>query len=151
DLARWCIEHLGSPPVEELFGSGQLSAVRGLRLSDGRAVVVEIRPSAPRIAACVEVQRRLFRAGYPCLQPLTGVTSFGRHVASAEACVPEGALLPAGNRATAYATAFAELIRLAPPPVRDAHARPAADLGRLESPRRRIVAAPGGERRSRPQ
>src|SRR6266536_1923699 len=70
-LARWCMEHLGSPPVDEIFRSGYLSAVIGLRLADGREVVVKVRPDSPRIAACVEVQRRVFRAGYPCPQPLT--------------------------------------------------------------------------------
>jgi hypothetical protein len=58
-LARWCMEHLGSPPADEIFRSGYLSAVIGLRLADGREVVVKVRPDSPRIAACVEVQRRM--------------------------------------------------------------------------------------------
>ena len=33
---------------------------------------VKVRPDSPRIAACVEVQRRMFQAGYPCPEPLTG-------------------------------------------------------------------------------
>jgi hypothetical protein len=63
-LTRWCVQNLGSPPAAELFRSGHLSAVFGLRLADGREVVVKIRPDAPRMAACVEVQRHLFQAGY---------------------------------------------------------------------------------------
>ena len=116
-LARWCAEHLGSPPVAELFRSGHLSAVVGLRLADDREVVVKVRPDSPRLAACVEVQRHLFRAGYPCPEPLTGVTSFDGDVATAETHVPGGEVLPSADRAApAFAEAFARLIRSAPRP-----------------------------------
>ncbi|UJW31120.1 phosphotransferase [Saccharothrix sp. AJ9571] len=116
-LARWCLEHLGSSPVEELFRSGHLSTVLGLRLADGREVVVKVRPPAPRIAVCVEVQRRLFQAGYPCPRPLTGATPFDGDIATAELYVPGGAELPSADRApTVFAEAFARLIRLAPSP-----------------------------------
>jgi hypothetical protein len=111
------MEHLGSPPADEMFRSGYLSAVIGLRLADGREVVVKVRPDSPRIAACVEVQRRVFQAGYPCPRPLTGAVPFGGDVATAEAYVPGGAMLPgAGHAARAFAEAFAWLIRLAPRP-----------------------------------
>jgi hypothetical protein len=116
-LALWCKEHLGSPPAAEIFTSGHLSAVIGLRLADGRAVVVKVRPASPRIMACVEVQHRMFQAGFPCPEPLTNATPFGADVATAEAYVPGGAVLPsASHPATAFAEAFARLIRLAPPP-----------------------------------
>jgi hypothetical protein len=49
-LAQWCVEHLGSPPADELFRSGHLSTVVGLRLADDREVVVKVRPDSPRIA-----------------------------------------------------------------------------------------------------
>jgi hypothetical protein len=116
-LARWCLEHLGSPPADELFRSGYLSVVIGLWLADGREVVVKIRPESPRIAACVHVQRHMFQAGYPCPRPLTGAAPFGSDVATAEAYVPSGAMLPsAAHAASAFAEAFAGLIRLAPRP-----------------------------------
>jgi hypothetical protein len=116
-LSRWCMEHLASPPAEEIFRSGFLSAVVGLRLADDREVVVKVRPDSPRIAACVEVQRRMFQAGYPCPRPLTGAARFGDGVATAEAYVPGGAMLPSADRAArAFAEAFAWLIRLAPRP-----------------------------------
>jgi hypothetical protein len=100
-----------------MFRSGYLSAVIGLRLADDREVVVKVRPDSPRIAACVDVQRRLFQAGYPCPQPLTGAAAFGGDVATAEAYVPGGALLPSAEQAAlAFAEAFARLIRLAPRP-----------------------------------
>jgi hypothetical protein len=70
------MEHLGSPPADEIFRSGYLSAVIGLRLADDREVVVKVRPDSPRKCG-VEVQRRSFQAGYPCPQPLTGSSFFG--------------------------------------------------------------------------
>jgi len=116
-LAQWCLEHLGSPPADEIFRSGYLSEVIGLRLADDREVVVKVRPDSPRIAACVEVQRRMSEAGYPCPRPLTGAISLGEDVATAEAYVPGGALLPSADHAArAFAEAFAWLIRLAPRP-----------------------------------
>jgi hypothetical protein len=116
-LAQWCEEHLGSAPAGEIFRSGYLSAVIGLRLADGRAVVVKVRPDAPRVAACVEVQRRLYESGYPCPEPLSGAVPFGGGVATAEAYVPGGAVLPgAGRSARAFAGAFARLITAAPRP-----------------------------------
>jgi hypothetical protein len=45
-LAQWCMEHLGSPPAVEIFKSGYLSAVIGLRLADDREVVVKVRPDS---------------------------------------------------------------------------------------------------------
>ena len=114
-LARWCEQQLGSPPVGEIFRAGYLSVVTGLRLADGREIVVKVRPDAPRTAACVQVQRRLFEAGYPCPEPLTGAVPFGDGVATAEAYVPGGALLPSASRsAWAFAGAFARLVTLAP-------------------------------------
>lgn len=116
-LARWCAAHLGSTPAAELFRSGQLSSVIGLRLADGREVVVKVRPYSPRILACVAVQRHLFESGYPCPEPLSDPAPFADAVATAEACVPGGTELPAtGQPARLFAEAFARLIKLAPRP-----------------------------------
>jgi len=116
-LALWCAEHLGSPATAELFRSGYLSAVIGLRLADDREVVVKVRPGSPRIAACVEVQRRMFESGYPCPEPLSGPAPFGDGVATAEVYVPGGGVLPSAEHASwVFAEAFARLIRLAPRP-----------------------------------
>src|SRR3712207_5946882 len=90
----WCLEHLGSAPTSELFRSGHLSTVIGVRLADAREVVVKVRPDLPRIAACVEVQRHLFAAGFPCPAPLVGPVPFRNGVATAEAYVPGGDLVP---------------------------------------------------------
>lgn len=125
-LARWCREHLGSPPAQELFRSGHLSAVIGLRLADDREVVVKVRPDSPRVSACVEVQRHLFQAGYPCPRPLTGATSFDGDIATAETFVPGGDVLPSTDHAAlAFAEALARLIRLAPRPAEVSSLAPA--------------------------
>ena len=114
-LAAWCTDHLGSAPAAELFRSGHLSAVIGLRLADSREVVVKVRPASPRITACVEVQRRMFESGYPCPEPLGGPALFGDGAATAEGYVPGGAVLPgAEHAAQLFAAAFAWLIGLAP-------------------------------------
>jgi hypothetical protein len=116
-LALWCAEHLGSPPAAELFRSGYLSAVFGLRLADDREIVVKVRPDSPRMVACVEVQRRMFESGYPCPEPLSGPARFGDGVATAEVYVPGGAVLPGADQAAGlFAEAFARLIKLAPRP-----------------------------------
>jgi hypothetical protein len=116
-LAAWCTDHLGSAPTAELFRSGHLSAVVGLRLADKREVVVKVRPASPRIAACVEVQRRMFESGYPCPEPLGGPAPFGNDVATAEVYVPGGDVHPRPEHAIQLsAAAFARLIELAPRP-----------------------------------
>jgi hypothetical protein len=116
-LAAWCTDHLGSAPAAELFRSGQLSAVIGLRLADKREVVVKVRPASPRVAACAEVQRRMFESGYPCPEPLGGPAPLGDGLATAEAYVPGGAVLPGAEHAAQLsAEAFAWLIGLAPRP-----------------------------------
>lgn len=83
-LATWCELHLGSPAETELFRTGHLTRVIGTPLADGREIVVRIRPAAPRIATCTEVQRLLSDSGYPCPQPLAGPAPLGEYEATAE-------------------------------------------------------------------
>ena len=71
-LASWCVRHLGSPAVAQFFGVQRLSAVHGLRLSDGREVVLKVRGAQERQAACSVVHEAMWRAGIPCPQPLAG-------------------------------------------------------------------------------
>jgi hypothetical protein len=69
---RWCVAVLGSEPVEILFVVSHLSEVVGVRLADGRAVVVKRRPDEPRRTRhCVKAQRLLAEGGFPCPMPLT--------------------------------------------------------------------------------
>jgi hypothetical protein len=115
DLVGWCRDHLGSEPRDELFRAGYLSEVVGVRLADGREVVVKLRPPAPRLHACFEVQRHLFDAGFPCPEPLVSPTPLGERVANAERYVAGGEPLPSSGRdAQISAHAFAQLMALMP-------------------------------------
>ena len=116
-LAAWCEVHLGSPAQRELFRTGHLTRVIGTRLADGREVVVRVRPAASRIAACTEVQRRLFDSGYPCPQPLAGPAPLEEYEATAESYIAGGATLPdSGRTAQPFAITLAQLVHLAPRP-----------------------------------
>jgi hypothetical protein len=42
-LSQWCLQRLGNEPEQVLFEAGYLSQVIGLRLTDGRDVVVKVR------------------------------------------------------------------------------------------------------------
>ncbi|MFH0180170.1 hypothetical protein [Streptomyces cacaoi] len=86
----WCVAHLGCPVAERTFTAGNLSAVYGLRLTDGREVVLKIRDEDARLVACTWVQREMWQAGFPCPEPVTGPLPLGRKVASAETPVPGG-------------------------------------------------------------
>jgi hypothetical protein len=120
-VAEWCRRHLGSEPVQALFTGGNLARVHGLRLRDGREVVVKIRPGEPRQTGCVAVQRHLWRAGFPCPQPLVGPLPWpepGKAV-NVEAFVGGGAAYPVGAglpRARAFAGLLARFVSLAPAP-----------------------------------
>jgi hypothetical protein len=116
-LTAWCTVHLGSPAESELFRTGHLTRVVGTRLADGREVVVRVRPASPRIAACTEVQHRVFDSGYPCPQPLAGPALLGEYEATAESYISSGAIMPdSGRAAQPFAAALAQLVHLAPPP-----------------------------------
>jgi hypothetical protein len=115
-LADWCTRWLGAPPAAELFGTGNLSTVKGLRLADGREVVVKVRPSMPRLAGCAIVHRALWRAGFPCPEPLVDLQPLNGFAASAEALVPDVDQPPYGELAALSAAGLARLVELAPIP-----------------------------------
>lgn len=114
-VTAWCEDVFGSPVASVLFRAGNLSLVLGLRLDDGRQLVVKARPPAPRQAGCVQVQRRLSSAGYPCPRPLAGPDEVAGHGLTAETWMPGGRLLALDAAAPGrFATALARLVRLAP-------------------------------------
>src|ERR1700733_4909871 len=86
-LAVWCKRWLGSPPAAELFEVGYLSTVKGLRLTDGREVVVKVRPHGARLAGCAVVHRALWAGGFPCPEPLVDLQPLDGYAASAETLV----------------------------------------------------------------
>jgi hypothetical protein len=110
------MEWLRSPPRAVLFETGYLSQVVGLVLEDSRRVVVKIRPWADRLFGCAEVHSALFRAGYPCPQPLTGPHQVGGMAVSAESLVDDHLELALGHdSARLFADALLRLVDQAPP------------------------------------
>jgi hypothetical protein len=113
----WCRRWLGAGAGEVLFTAGHLSRVVGVRLRDGREVVVKVRPAAARLAGCTYVQRALWEAGFPCPQPLVGPVSLGGYAASAESFRPGGDVLGVADKAVErYAGLLELLVRPAPAP-----------------------------------
>src|SRR6476646_7292787 len=90
DLILWCQSHLGARPAAELFTTGHLSLVMGLRLLDGRDVVVKARTPARRLRGCFVAQEILHARGFPCPQPLVAPAPLGALSATAERYVPGG-------------------------------------------------------------
>lgn len=128
-VSAWCREHLGSSTGQILFTTGNLARVFGLRLIDGREVVVKIRPAQARQAGCAAVQRHLHRAGFPCPEPLAGPaplngTAFagdsgGDFAVNAETLIRGGAPYPPDDgpdRAQAFAELLARFVGEAPTP-----------------------------------
>lgn len=119
ELSAWCVNWLGAPVADTLFEAGFLSAVWGLRLADGRTVVVKVRPASPRLAGCFAVHRQLWQAGLPCPEPLVGPKPFGEHAATAETLLSaSGTPGCDAEFAQASAAALAQLVSLAPRPDR---------------------------------
>ncbi len=113
----WCRRWLGAGAGEVLFTAGHLSRVVGMRLADGREVVVKVRPAAWRLTGCADVQQELWQAGFPCPRPLVGPVPLGGYAASAESLMPGGDVLGvAGNAVECYAELLELLVRLVPAP-----------------------------------
>jgi Phosphotransferase enzyme family len=116
-LTTWCMRWLGSPPAVELFETGNLSTVKGLRLADGREVVVKVRPHQRRLTGCAVVHRALWTAGFPCPEPLVDLQPLGGYAGSAETLVHDaGEPQPDSEPAARSAAALARLVELAPDP-----------------------------------
>jgi hypothetical protein len=116
-LAAWCRRWLCAPPAAQLFEAGYLSTVRGLRLADGREVVVKVRPRLARLAGCAVVHRALWTAGYPCPEPLVDLQPLDGYAATAETLVPDaGQPAPDSELAVLSAAALVRLVALAPAP-----------------------------------
>ena len=137
----FCRELLGSPVERVEFHATSVGDVHGLRLADGRRVVVKVhRPHVDRahLAAVQQVQRRLVAAGFPAPEPLHGPTALGAGVAIAESLLDEGEWADAHEPAVRSAVA-SELARLV------ALGRPLVDipgLGRLPDATQRLWAIP---------
>ena len=86
--------------------------VFGLRLADGRDVVVKARADDGRAGTCVAAQARLAERGFPCARPLTPVTGAGSLAVHAEEFRPGGEVLcgDSPDVAVRYAEVFAWLM-----------------------------------------
>ena len=147
-LAVWCRRWLGAPPVTELFEAGNLSTVKGLRLADGREVVVKVRPRLPRLAGCAVVHRALWTAGFPCPEPLADLQPLDGYAATAETLVPDAGEPPPGRELAALsAAALARLVAAGPGPRVGAEPGSVAVLDRLGSHRAGAVACARRPRR----
>jgi Ser/Thr protein kinase RdoA (MazF antagonist) len=114
-LALWCGQWLRSRPAEVLFTAGHLSVVTGLRLDDGREVVVKVRPGSRRLLGCTFVHRHLFAAGFPCPRPLAGPAPLAGYAANAEMLLPGGEMIVGTDDAVRrHAALLADFVRLAP-------------------------------------
>jgi hypothetical protein len=111
-VPAWCADRLGGEPVGVLFELRSMSAVFGLRLADGRDVVVKAREDGGRAASCVAAQARLAERGFPCARPLTPATRVGTLAVHAEESRPGGDLLRGDSPdvAVRYAAVFAGLM-----------------------------------------
>jgi hypothetical protein len=92
-LPAWCLDHLGEEPTGTLFHLHQVSMVFGLRLADGRDVVVKARADDGRAVSCVAAQALLAGRGFPCARPLTPVVGVGSLAVHAEEFRPGGEVL----------------------------------------------------------
>ncbi len=90
-LEAWCQQYLQSSVGSVIFRAQVMSEVIGVRLADGRDVIVKSRPSdGGRAAACIEIQRRLAAAGVPCAAPLTDAITLDDVTVHAEEWRPGG-------------------------------------------------------------
>jgi hypothetical protein len=116
-VRAWCQQQLGAEPVEELFRTGHLSMVVGLRLANNRQVVIKARPPLERVAGCVAVHPALARAGFPCPRPLAAPHQLDGLLLTAEELLAGGQrLADQADAAALFAGLLAALVRLAPPP-----------------------------------
>ncbi|HEY4455687.1 MAG TPA: hypothetical protein VGN81_15350 [Pseudonocardiaceae bacterium] len=111
-IPAWCVDQLGNEPVSVLFERQSISAVFGLRLADGRDVVVKARENDDRATSCLAAQVRLADRGFPCARPLTPPVGVGRLAVHAEESRPGGEVLRGDSPEVAvrYAAVFAWLM-----------------------------------------
>ncbi|MGW4528092.1 phosphotransferase [Amycolatopsis sp. NPDC004378] len=95
-----------------LFERRSSSEVAGLRLADGREVVVKAREDDGRAVSCVAAQAELAARGFPCPRPLTAVTVVDGLAVHAEEFRPGGDVLRGDTPdvAARYAAVFARLM-----------------------------------------
>lgn len=92
-VEAFCVVHLGAAPAEVLFAATSTGVVRGLRLTDGRRVVVKAHApdeTGAALRAIAAVQRRHVAAGFPCPEPLLEPAPLGSGLATVETLCDAG-------------------------------------------------------------
>ncbi|MDX6260330.1 MAG: hypothetical protein QOH84_2018 [Kribbellaceae bacterium] len=88
------------------MATSHMSEVLGVRLDDGRKVVIKSRQDPTgRAATCVAVQRHASDAGFPCARPLSDVTSVDDLAVHAEEWRPGGEMIRGDSTAIAERSA----------------------------------------------
>lgn len=113
-ISAWCQGTLGAGIGRVLFRWQHLSQVVAVELTDGRQVVVKVRPFGERLAGCVAVQAALAEAGFPCPAPVGHLGRIGHCAVTAETLIPDGDLLPAASGGGPFAALLARFIARAP-------------------------------------
>jgi hypothetical protein len=114
-VVRHLRDHLGSTLDVVLFTGGDIGAVFGLRLADGREVVLKaLRPGADerRLRGIVRAQNALSSSGFGCARVLDGPSRTGGVVAIVEerlTCVPSGSPHDPAARAAMAAALAAQI------------------------------------------
>jgi hypothetical protein len=119
-LDAYCRRALGAPIDATEFTAAGVGSVHGLRLADGRRVVVKVHPrrSSPgHLEAMQAVQRELAAAGFPAPEPLAAAEPLGHGIAVTETLLDSGGRADAHDPAIrrAMATALARLVALCRP------------------------------------
>lgn len=123
-IGGFCRERLGSGVAAYEFFATSVGSVHGLRLADGRRVVLKAyrrEADVDHLAAMQHVQRALAHAGFPAPRPLLAPTPIAQGIALVETLIDEGergdAHDPAIRRAVAAGLAgLIETARLVPTP-----------------------------------
>jgi hypothetical protein len=92
-VEAFCRTHLAAAVGEVLFRATSVGVVYGVRLNDGRRVVIKShqpRESAQALVAMHRVQAHLHREGFPCPAPLVAPAAVANGLAVAEELVDAG-------------------------------------------------------------
>lgn len=101
-LDGFCREELGAPVAEYLFYESSQGAVCGVRLEDGRRVVLKIHQPSRSLAflqSIIQAQRFLVQQGYPCPAQLLEPRPLASGLVTVEELIDEGVYHHAHNPA----------------------------------------------------